>query len=56
MALLAGCAVGPDFKRPDPPAVTGYLPGDAPLRTVATSGAFGAPQRFVQEMDIPGQW
>jgi NodT family efflux transporter outer membrane factor (OMF) lipoprotein len=56
VALLAGCAVGPDFKRPDPPAVTGYLPGDAPLRTVATSGAFGAPQRFVQEMDIPGQW
>jgi NodT family efflux transporter outer membrane factor (OMF) lipoprotein len=54
--LLAGCAVGPDFKRPDPPAVTGYMAGGPQVRTVSTAGAFGAPQRFVQEMDIPGQW
>jgi len=54
--LLAGCAVGPDFKRPDPPAATGYMPGADQVRTVATGGPFGASQRFVQEMDIPGQW
>ncbi len=29
-ASLAGCAVGPDFSRPPPPRVSGYLPdGDA---------------------------
>jgi NodT family efflux transporter outer membrane factor (OMF) lipoprotein len=54
--LLAGCAVGPDFKRPDPPSVTGYLPGIPPARTVSAQAGFGGAQRFVNEMDIPGQW
>ena len=25
-AVLCSCAVGPDFKRPDAPQVTGYSP------------------------------
>ncbi len=28
--LAAGCVVGPDFKRPAPPAVGGYLPPEMP--------------------------
>ncbi len=28
---LAGCAAGPDFEAPQPPAVTAYLRGAAPL-------------------------
>lgn len=53
---LAGCTVGPDFKTPGPPNVTGYMPGVPPARTVSSAGEFGAAQRFVKEMDIPGQW
>src|SRR3984885_497086 len=54
--VLAGCAVGPDFKKPDPPTVTSYLPGTPPLHTVSAPGAFGSAQHFVTEMDVPGQW
>ena len=54
--LLAGCAVGPDFKRPDPPAVTSYVPGGTMVRTVSAADPFGAAQRFDKDADIPGQW
>lgn len=54
--LLVGCTVGPDFRKPDPPNATGYLPGTHPVQTVSTSGEFGAAQRFVTGMDVPGQW
>lgn len=54
--VLAGCAVGPDFKRPAPPGVSGYTP--APLTTTAgtTNVAGGEAQRFVNGADIPGEW
>src|ERR1700733_1906036 len=54
--VLAGCAVGPDFKRPDPPTVTGYMPGAAPVRTVSARGDFGAAQQYEPGADIPAQW
>jgi NodT family efflux transporter outer membrane factor (OMF) lipoprotein len=54
--LLAGCAVGPDFRKPDPPGTASYTPGVPLTRTVSAPGEFGAAQRFVKEMDIPGQW
>jgi len=53
-ASAAGCAVGPDFKRPPPPAVKGYT--SAPLPP-ALPAAGGLPaQTFVQGQDIPAQW
>src|SRR5579863_8025396 len=54
--LLAGCAVGPDFKRPSAPEVSGYTA--APLSTTAgtTNVTGGEPQRFVSGGDIPGAW
>ena len=42
VAGLSDCAVGPNFKRPTPPADAGY--GNAPT------------QGLVAEMDIPAQW
>ncbi|HMI74558.1 MAG TPA: efflux transporter outer membrane subunit, partial [Steroidobacteraceae bacterium] len=63
MAALTACAVGPNFKRPAPPAATGY--GNASAgQTAATrdaaytgaNGAGGDAQRFVAGMDIPNQW
>jgi NodT family efflux transporter outer membrane factor (OMF) lipoprotein len=56
LALLGGCAVGPNFHRPAPPAASDY--GNAPLRgsTAGAPGTAGAAQQLVAGMDIPGQW
>src|SRR5262245_52364526 len=51
--LLSGCAVGPDFERPEAPPVSGYTVGKLPASTV-TAG--GQSQRFHQGRDIPGDW
>jgi NodT family efflux transporter outer membrane factor (OMF) lipoprotein len=55
VALLAGCAVGPDFQRPKPPPVSGYLP-QAPGPTAGASVHGGASQRFIAGRDIPAEW
>lgn len=54
--LLAGCAVGPDFKEPAPPSVDGYTP--SPLSTTSSSAnvASGEAQHFVTGQDISGEW
>jgi NodT family efflux transporter outer membrane factor (OMF) lipoprotein len=46
-ALLTACAVGPNFKRPAPPASSDY--GSAPITDIGT-------QRFAPDLDIPSQW
>jgi NodT family efflux transporter outer membrane factor (OMF) lipoprotein len=54
--LLAGCAVGPDFRKPAAPEVTGYT-AQPPSTTVATADvAGGQAQRFVDGSDLPGDW
>jgi NodT family efflux transporter outer membrane factor (OMF) lipoprotein len=54
--LLTGCAVGPDFKRPDAPGVRSYTAEALPSETASTQGTGGSTQRFIQGGDIPGQW
>ncbi|MGA2083070.1 MAG: efflux transporter outer membrane subunit [Holophaga sp.] len=54
--LLNGCAVGPDFHRPQPPEASGYLPGDQPEATVDAPVPGGAAQHFSDGADIPAQW
>jgi NodT family efflux transporter outer membrane factor (OMF) lipoprotein len=52
---LSGCAVGPNFVASAAPDVDGFTPG----KLAGTAGApvqGGASQRFVQDLDIPGQW
>jgi NodT family efflux transporter outer membrane factor (OMF) lipoprotein len=57
IASLAACAIGPNFKRPTPPAATGYGSASQQGQTVAVEEALGgAAQRFVAGMDIPGHW
>jgi NodT family efflux transporter outer membrane factor (OMF) lipoprotein len=53
---LTGCAVGPDFERPAAPDVDGYTPAPLSAKTASAGVTGGEPQRFVQDMDIPGQW
>lgn len=56
-ALLAtGCAVGPDFKRPPAPPVASYTAEPLPQHTVASEGATGAAQVYVNGADLPAQW
>ncbi len=56
VGMLAGCAVGPDFRRPEPPAASTYLPGAQPSGTVAAKGPGGTKQRFEPGSDIPSEW
>ncbi|HUZ07381.1 MAG TPA: TolC family protein, partial [Candidatus Paceibacterota bacterium] len=54
--LMAGCAAGPDFKRPAAPAGSGY--NASPLATTVTSTnvAGGEAQSFVEGRDLAGDW
>jgi NodT family efflux transporter outer membrane factor (OMF) lipoprotein len=56
LVLAAGCAVGPEFKRPAPPTDGGYTP--TPISTTSSTSniASGEAQHFVEGRDIPGEW
>ncbi|HXW75494.1 MAG TPA: efflux transporter outer membrane subunit [Steroidobacteraceae bacterium] len=51
--LLGGCAVGPNFKQPQAPAVTHYAPGGDPGQTAT---AQGAAQRFTPGAKVTADW
>ena len=56
LLLAAGCAVGPNFKKPPAPNVPGYTPN--PLSTTSSTANVpdGEAQRFIEGRDIPGDW
>ena len=54
--LLAGCAVGPDFKPLAPPAPDAYAAQVLAPSTASGGAAGGEAQRFVFGGDLPGQW
>jgi NodT family efflux transporter outer membrane factor (OMF) lipoprotein len=58
--LLAGCAVGPDFKTPAPArpidAASPYTPAPMPAMTASAASTGGAVQRFANGQDIPAMW
>ncbi len=56
IALLGGCAVGPDFKKPDAPAVSAYTPAPLADPTATPGVVAGDAQRFQQAADIGGDW
>jgi NodT family efflux transporter outer membrane factor (OMF) lipoprotein len=55
-ALLASCAVGPDFKKPAVPSASGYTPSSLSTTTSSTNVVGGEAQRFVEGQDISGEW
>jgi len=55
-AALAGCAVGPNYHRPTPPAAADYGTASAQGSTVASEGLGGQAQAFTIGRDIPAQW
>ena len=54
--FTVGCAVGPNFKKPAPPNVSGYTP--IPISTTSSTPnvAGGREQHLVEGRDIPGEW
>ena len=56
IASLSACAVGPNFKRPAPPADPGYGSAPSQGQTTAADGTGGNVQHFVAGADIPAQW
>ena len=54
--FATGCAVGPNFKKPAAPNVTGYTP--TPISTTSSTAnvAGGEAQQLVEGRDIPGEW
>nr|WP_175798205.1 efflux transporter outer membrane subunit [Burkholderia anthina] len=56
VALLAGCAVGPDFRAPDPPATQQYTRDAAPTTTAAAAGPAGDAQTFAPSAHTLQRW
>lgn len=54
--VSAGCAVGPDFKRPAAPEAHRYTSSALPGETASSSTADGHAQQFAQGQDVPMQW
>jgi NodT family efflux transporter outer membrane factor (OMF) lipoprotein len=55
-ALVAGCAVGPDFEPPAAPDVPRYTVGPLADTTASADTRGGETQRFTAGRDIPGEW
>ena len=53
---ISGCAVGPTFVRPEPPAAVRYTPEVIATQTVAVPTLGGGAQRLVSGMDVSAQW
>ena len=58
IALLipTGCAVGPDFIKPEPAVPDRYTESPMPPQTVATASQAGEAQNFAFARELPGQW
>jgi NodT family efflux transporter outer membrane factor (OMF) lipoprotein len=54
--LWVGCAVGPNFHKPNPSASQTYVSDTQPSETMEAKGPGGNAQRFNTGMDIPAQW
>lgn len=54
--LLAGCAVGPDFKRPAVPDVPGYTAAPLPAQTASAPTTLGDAQHFSAGASVSAQW
>src|SRR6202142_353595 len=54
--LLSGCAVGPDFKKPDAPQVSDYTPTPITGAIATPNVTGGEAQRFAKGGDISGDW
>src|SRR5215831_860123 len=55
-ALMSGCAVGPDFRRPAPPALLDYARPSLGMQTTSAEIAGGETQRFIRDRQLSERW
>lgn len=55
-AVLNGCAMGPDFKKPEAPLATSYAPQSLHQETAAAPGQTGELQKYNAKAAIPFDW
>jgi NodT family efflux transporter outer membrane factor (OMF) lipoprotein len=56
LLITAGCAVGPNFKKPATPNVPGYVPSLPQTTSSSPAVNGGEAQTFAEGRDIPGDW
>jgi NodT family efflux transporter outer membrane factor (OMF) lipoprotein len=56
LLLVAGCAVGPDFKKPAAPDVSDYTAAALSTTVTTENVAAGQAQRFAWGRDLTGDW
>lgn len=56
LSLLSGCAVGPDFVKPQAPDAAAFAPSPLPGNTEQSASAAGEAQSFVEGQNIPFDW
>ena len=56
LLFTSGCMVGPKYKAPAPPQVTGYTPAPIATTSATPNIAGGEAQKFISGQDIPGEW
>lgn len=54
--FFSACSVGPDFRRPDAPAIQTYTATALPEKTDSAPGTAGGEQRFLFGQDLAAQW
>lgn len=54
--LLAGCTVGPDFKRPAAPDIPSYTATPLPAQTASAPTTLGDAQHFSAGASVSAQW
>jgi NodT family efflux transporter outer membrane factor (OMF) lipoprotein len=55
-ALVSGCAVGPNYVRPDLPSVSSFTPEPLVKQNASAPVAGGETQTFIENENIPEQW
>lgn len=55
-SMVGGCAVGPDFKKPEAPNVSRYTAAPMPAALTGSPGIAGQTQRFVNGSDVTADW
>ena len=54
--FLGGCAVGPNFKKPEGPTSNNYGPDGLAIKTDSAKTELGGEQRFLAGGDVPAAW
>ena len=56
MLFTAGCVVGPRFKKPPSPDISGYTPAPISTTSATPNVSGGGAQHLIEGRDIPGEW